>query len=183
MWQYKHTAADEPPSPQHWPMASRLPHSLRLPTLLLFAHPRCSCTRASLEELAQLVTHAQGRLSVHVVLFRPQGSNPDWARGELWDQAAALPGVTVHEDEGGSEAQRFHSQTSGHFVLYDVGGLQLFDGGLTTARGHAGDSPGLGALLALSYGQTPEYRRTAVFGCQIQARDPDVVSGGESCTR
>lgn len=183
MWKYKHTAAAEPAAPTHWPSASRLPHSSRLPTLLMFAHPRCACTRASLEELARLVTHVPGRLSVQVVLFRPNASSPDWARGELWDTAAAIPGVTVHDDEGGREAQLFHGLTSGHVSLYGVDGHRLFDGGLTGARGHAGDSPGLGSLFALAYGQTPERRRTVVYGCQIHDRDIDVVSGGEPCIR
>lgn len=183
LWQYKQTAAAEPASPERWPEASRLPQSSSRPTLLLFAHPHCPCTRASIEELAQLLAHAQGRFSTHVVFFRPQGSKLSWAHGRLWDAAAAIPGVSIHEDEDGREAQIFHGATSGHFILYGVDGSRLFDGGITSSRGHAGDSRGLGTLLALAYGQAPEQRRTAVFGCPILAPPIDALAGGTSCNR
>lgn len=182
-WQYKQTAAVEPASPERWPQASLLPQSADRPTLLLFAHPHCPCTSASIEELAQLLAHAPGRLSTHVVFFRPQGSTPNWARGKLWDAAAALPGVSIHEDEDGREAQVFHGATSGHFILYGIDGSRLFDGGITSSRGHAGDSRGLGSLLALAYGQKPEQQRTEVFGCPILVHPVDAISGGKSCNR
>ncbi len=182
-WQYKQTAAAEPASPDRWPKTSRLPQSPFRPTLLLFAHPHCPCTGASIEELAQLIAHTQGRLSTHVVFFRPQGSKPSWARGDLWDAAAAIPGVSIHDDEGGREAELFHGATSGHCVLYGVDGSRLFDGGITSSRGHAGDSRGFGTLLALAYGQTPEQRQTEVFGCPILVPQVDAISGGKSCNR
>ena len=69
---------------------------------------------------------------------------------------------------GGVEARRFHGETSGHVVLYDPQGQRLFDGGITASRGHAGDSPGLGALLALLHKQTSRQWHTAIFGCRIR---------------
>lgn len=168
LWRYKYKQLAEPAASTLWPAASELPRAKVLPTLLMFVHPRCSCSRASLAELAKLMTRAQGRVSAHVVFYRPAGTAPSWAHGELWTAAALIPGVSLHDDEGGREAQLFHSETSGHAVLYDPAGWLLFDGGLTAARGHEGDSLGKQALLELLHGRTPTQDQAPVFGCPLR---------------
>ena len=45
----------------------------------------------------------------------------------------------------------------------------LFSGGITFARGHAGDNAGRTAIEACAAGQSPGYRQTPVFGCPIIA--------------
>jgi hypothetical protein len=148
----------------------------------MFAHPRCACTQASLGELARLMANAQERVHTLVVFFHPQGSSAGWARSALWEAAAAIPGVSVQDDEGGREAMLFHAESSGHLVLYDVAGRQLFDGGITASRGHMGDSAGLEALLALLAGRAPELRRSEVFGCPLTARNTKPDCGEKRCT-
>lgn len=169
---YKNTPSPEERAPPEWPVASRLRHAGQLPTLLLFAHPRCSCTQATVGELERLMARSQGLVSTHVVFYRPVGSTPDWARGKLWDAAAAIPGVRVQDDEGGREALLFHAGTSGHAVLYDPSGRLSFDGGITAARGHAGDSAGLSALMSLLHHGAAEQPFTSVFGCLLTDPDP-----------
>lgn len=174
LWRYKYKQLAEPTASALWPAASELPRAKVLPTLLMFIHPRCTCSRASLAELAKVMAKSQGRVSAHVVFFRPRGTSASWARGELWTAAGQIPGVLVHDDEGGREAQLFHSETSGHAVLYDPAGWRLFDGGITVARAHEGESIGNHALLALLHGKTPTENQAAVFGCplSVQAAPP-----------
>jgi hypothetical protein len=43
----------------------------------------------------------------------------------------------------------------------------LFAGGITAARGHAGDNAGRSAIETLLAGGRPGYDRTPVFGCPI----------------
>ena len=43
----------------------------------------------------------------------------------------------------------------------------LFSGGITVARGHAGDNTGRGAIEELIDGETAVSRRTPVFGCAL----------------
>jgi hypothetical protein len=52
-------------------------------------------------------------------------------------------------------------------LLYSAGGERLFSGGITFARGHAGDNAGRAAIEAWSTGSPPGYRETPVFGCPI----------------
>ena len=49
-------------------------------------------------------------------------------------------------DDDGAEARRFGAETSGQTLLYDARGALAFSGGITGARGHAGDNAGRASL-------------------------------------
>ena len=153
--------------PLFWPAQSAIPRDASRPTLVLFAHPRCPCTRASVGELELLMAHCPGRLSAHVMFIRPAGTGKDWVESDLWRKAAGIPGVIVHRDEGGGEARRFHSEISGHSVLYDGNGSLLFQGGITSSRGHSGDNPGRSAIEAFARNEKSHPVTTPVFGCAL----------------
>lgn len=85
--------------PSHmWPVASKLPPPSNTPVLVMLAHPRCPCTRASIGELAKLMASLQGRLSSHVLSYTPKHSSLDWQETDLWASAQAIPGVQVSAD-------------------------------------------------------------------------------------
>jgi hypothetical protein len=154
-------------APPDWPGASAIPRASGLPTLIVFAHPRCPCTRATLGELARLMARCQGRLAARVEFLQPAGLPEDWAVTDLWRTAEQIPGVTVARDLDGSEAKLFHAETSGAAVLYDVQGHRLFQGGLTFARGHEGDSDGTAGIASLVHGGACSVDSTPVYGCSI----------------
>ena len=161
---YSNTPGETPAPPPRWPSGSALPPPTSRPVLLLFAHPRCPCTRATLEELAGILETHGTRLDTRVLFFRPAGGG--WEEGELWRRAAALP-VCVAWDEGGGEGNRFGVRTSGHVLLFGSDGRLLFSGGITPSRGHAGPSAGREALLALLDGRAPCRTGAEVFGCPL----------------
>ncbi len=72
------------------------------------------------------------------------------------------------EDIQGREALRFGAATSGQTLLYDASGRLLFSGGITPARGHAGDNDGSDALLELLSGGSGRHHQTPVFGCSLR---------------
>jgi hypothetical protein len=154
--------------PKEWPADSAI--APRGPTLVMFAHPHCPCTRASIGELAQIMAHCQGKLTSHVLFLQPADQRHDWVETDLWRSAEAIPGVTVHADWNGAEARRFHACTSGQAVLYDAGRL-LFAGGITAGRGHSGDNPGRDAVIALLATPTATGVRTPVYGCGLSNED------------
>jgi hypothetical protein len=59
--------------------------------------------------------------------------------------------------------------TSGQTVLYDNEGALLFSGGITGARGHAGDNAGRTSLVELLNRGAAGRSRTSVFGCPLFA--------------
>lgn len=164
-------------APPQWPSDARIELSERGATLLLFAHPRCPCTRASLGELEKIVARFQGAVTPRVVFFKPLGSQAGWDQTDLRKTAAAIPGVDIVSDPGGVEASRFNAETSGETFLYSDRGELLFQGGITAARGHAGDNDGRSAIESSLEDAAPACRQTPVFGCSIAA-SPDQNQAG-----
>jgi hypothetical protein len=152
---------------QTWPSASTIQRAVGRPTLVMLAHPRCPCTRASVGELAQIMAASQGKLSAYVLFTKPSGAGPDWDETDLRRSAAQIPGVTVVSDADGIEAHRFGAETSGHTLLFAVDGRLLFSGGITASRGHAGGNTGESAVLAAINDASLKPARTMVFGCSL----------------
>lgn len=96
-----------------WPSGSAIHRSEQEKTLILFAHPRCPCTRASLGELEKIVAHCQGTITPWVVFFKPDGAEPGWEQTDLWRTASAIPGVHVLCDVGGTRRDAFMSPLQG----------------------------------------------------------------------
>jgi hypothetical protein len=162
------------PGPSAKAAAWRGDSSLQLakdrPTLVMFIHPRCPCSGASLEELNRIMTHCRDRMSVNVVFFTPTQSPEQWVNQSSWKQAASIPGVHTVRDDDGAIARRFGAVTSGQVLLFDQRGRLSFSGGITGSRGHSGDNAGARAIVELVRGtiNTPrEPLSTPVFGCAI----------------
>lgn len=160
-----------PDAPLDWPAGSSVERALDRPTLLVFAHPRCPCTRASLENLDRLLTDFRGPLRTELLLWTPAGLDPNgaeaFADNSVLHRALALPGVSTQLDPGGVLAAHFGARTSGTALLFGPEGELRYAGGLTFARGHEGEGVATARLLA-AMGQAPsEAVHTAVFGCSL----------------
>lgn len=141
--------------------------------LVMFVHPRCPCTPASLSELAELVADSRGKFTPHVVLTKPTEAREGWEATSVERAAAAIPGVRLWQDRGGFEARRFGVVTSGHVLLFDAAGGLAFGGGITPARGHEGDNYGRTAVAALVAGRPAAGRDHPVFGCPLVNPGPE----------
>ena len=154
-------------APAAWPAATHAQRIAGRATLVMIAHPRCACTRASIGELAKLMARCDGRVSTTVLVVRPSGTSASWNDTDLRHSAESIPGVTVLTDSGGHEAALFGAATSGQVMLYDAAGRLRFSGGITAGRGHAGDNAGrmtVEEYLLAGQVQRPE---TPVFGCEL----------------
>ena len=154
--------------PQHWPTHTSLVAAADRPTLVFLAHPQCTCTRASLDELAEVLARAKNRPKTYILFLRPLTVDAGWEQTDLWRRARALPDLTVLRDDDGVEARRFGVETSGQTLLY-AGGSLAFSGGITGSRGHAGTNAGETALIALLTRGDADRRGTSVFGCPLFA--------------
>jgi hypothetical protein len=133
----------------------------------MLAHPHCTCTRASLGELAEAVARASTPPRTYILFMTPTRLGGGWEQTELGRTAAALPGVTVVRDDDGRTARDFGAMTSGQTLLYDVRGVLVFSGGITGARAHAGDNLGRQSLVALLNRESAPRSWTNVFGCPL----------------
>jgi hypothetical protein len=170
LWAYENKPGVGANSPKRWPAETSLARSLEQPTLVLLAHPQCSCTRASLAELAEVLGRAHTSPKTYVLFLRPSRFAEEWERTDLWRMAADLPNVTIVRDDDGLEAGKFGAVTSGQTLLYDAEGTLRFSGGITGARGHEGDNAGRASLIAILDRKDPARRSTSVFGCSLFAR-------------
>ncbi len=152
-----------------WPANVSSPRDARRPTLIMALHPHCPCSRASVAELSVLAARADGRLAMRVLFVQPSGASRDWVRGDLWNSAAAIPGVTVSADPDGRDAAAFGATASGTVVVYGADGKVLFNGGITDGRGHEGDNPGLLAVLSLLHNRDPGIQTAPVYGCPLNS--------------
>jgi hypothetical protein len=167
MLQYSETPGLAGSPPAGWPESSAVPPPHGCPALLMFVHPQCPCSQASVGELERLVASCPGQFRATVLFLKPDGTTDDWVKTGLWDRAEAIPGVTVLSDGDGNEARRFHAGTSGQTMLYDSEGTLLFNGGITPARGHSGDNAGSAAVASLLGHPLSSPVKTPVFGCAL----------------
>jgi hypothetical protein len=170
LWSYENTPGTAATSGKRWPTETPLARATDRPTLILLAHPQCTCTRASLAELAEVLGRAHTAPKTYVLFLKPSQFFEGWEKTDLWRTASALPNVSVVRDDDGVEAARFGAVTSGQTLLYDASGELVFSGGITGARGHAGDNAGRASLIALLDRKTPASRATSVFGCSLFSR-------------
>lgn len=155
-----------------WPADSTLARTTVQPTLVIFAHPRCPCTTATIEELNQVMARVHGRVRAYVMFYQPSGVGAEWKNTGLRRKAADIPGIEVVSDIDGAEASRFGAETSGHTLLYDRNGHLLFSGGITASRGHVGDNAGERAIVSLVNEPVTAQVSTLVFGCSLRNRAP-----------
>lgn len=167
LWRYDNMPGESASAPQRWPAATSLARATDRPTIVMLAHPHCTCTQASLGELAEAIAQAEVTPKTYVLFMAPSKFESGWENTELWRLAAALPGADVVRDDDGREARQFGAATSGQTLLYGADGVLAFSGGVTGARAHAGDNAGRQSLVALLNHQSARRSATSVFGCPL----------------
>lgn len=167
LMRFENSPGQSASAPSMWPQDSPVSLSSDCFTVLMFAHPQCPCTRASIAELAELAAGHKFKIKPYVLVFSPQSKPQYWDRTDNIDAARRIAGVTVIEDLDGKEANRFHCLTSGQTLVYDSGGELLFSGGITGARGQTGVNRGLQVLVTVLDGTSRHIQTAHVFGCSL----------------
>lgn len=141
-------------------------------TLVLAVHPRCPCTRSTINELARALGASQEQPTIYALIFEPaleNATDPDesFARTQIRARLSELPGVVMVRDPGSAIANRFGAMTSGHTIVYDADGLLRFSGGLTPTRAHEGPNTGSASLIELLNGGPAIADDAPVYGCPL----------------
>lgn len=164
---YQTAAGAKGATPAKWPEGGPLQLEEGRPNLVMFLHPKCACSQASMEELNRLLARAVVKPSVRLVFYKPSESADDWTATPLRRSAGLIPGAVIIDDTNAKDARLFGADTSGDTRLYDGKGNLLFDGGITPGRGHQGDNAGADAILRLLAGESAGVRQTPVYGCSL----------------
>lgn len=164
---YEHLPAHQLKASQVWPETTLKRGAGN--TLVMFAHPRCPCTRASLHQLQKLLGAISSRPLCYVVFLKPPGWDDKQLDTDIFRTAKQIAGVETVFDEGGAIARSFASTTSGDTFLFGPGGGLIFRGGITASRGDESDCASY-ELLANAMEKTPitdKLAQTPVFGCSL----------------
>lgn len=150
-----------------WPEKSELIRNKGRFTLVIFFHPYCPCSKASLNELNKIMSRTHRNMDCQIVFLKPSTVEPDWEKSYLWQLSRQIPNSTRKTDVNGLLAKSFNATTSGQTFLYDPDGKLVFSGGITTSRGHEGDSQGSIAIENLSTAREAKTSCSQVFGCPL----------------
>lgn len=167
LWTYDNRPGVAATASETWPAASRLVAAADRATLVFVAHPQCTCTRASLGELAEALARSASKPKTYVVFVKPSSMPEGWEKSDLWEAASRLPNTTIVRDDDGREAEIFGAATSGQTFVYDAAGALQFSGGITASRAHAGDNEGRQSVVALLNHLGRQRPTTNVFGCSL----------------
>lgn len=149
--------------------ASLLPYLQDKPLgLILFAHPHCVCTKATLAELKWILSKCADSLHATIFFVKPDGANEEWTNSENWKLAQEIDGARIEIDEAAQLAKRLGALTSGQVFVCNQQGEILFSGGITGARGVEGDNAGRQAILSLASNlRSDSLLASNVFGCAL----------------
>ena len=171
IWSYESTPGSRSSVPSTWPGFSAVTVDGERATLVMFVHPLCVCTRASLSELREALDAMDRMPAVWIVVMNAHGVVADWEQ-RIANIAHRIPEATIVTDVEGRAADTFGASTSGHVVVYDREGRLVFSGGITGARGHVGDNDGRRDLIAASHDGSASAHEHPIFGCGLDDPQP-----------
>lgn len=164
---YESTAGAIGPQNRAWPASTTLPRNLNGPTIVLFLHPKCPCSTASIRQLFEF-TDGVKDAAIVTVLVLPTGTDESFAQGPVIDLLEREYQHRPIVDREGKEAELFGAQTSGQAYAYGLEARLLFCGGLTPARGQTGYTPSLHKLRTALQHRDSGPTSCPVFGCPLQ---------------
>ncbi|HEY9757540.1 MAG TPA: hypothetical protein V6C97_20395 [Oculatellaceae cyanobacterium] len=160
-----------------WPSQTPLSLEGQGNTLVVFLHPQCPCSMATVTELAKVVDHYRAPLKIYADIANSYldsktkqlkcvgESQPGATR--LVKYVSEIPGVQLVSDPDSKIATAFGAETSGYTMLYNQHGKLLFAGGITSSRGHEGDNDSADSLIAALKGESNRAASAPVFGCRL----------------
>ena len=95
LWKHKETPGEVAIAPHEWPAMTRLARTAGHPTAVLFVHPMCPCTPASIEELRTVTEQMRGSLASFIQRVGiVKASEREWGFS-LLDKVRILSGVAA----------------------------------------------------------------------------------------
>ncbi len=176
--------------PSVWPDNESLAIASDSHTIVLAIHPRCPCTRSTIDELEGVLSNTNATPKILALIFEPgpnDAPHPDeaFARTSITRRLSTLPNLECIADPGSAIAQRFGAMTSGHALVYAKDGTLKFSGGLTPTRAHTGPNTGSFALKSILQGEQPIAEQAPVFGCPLcpTSEEPEIceITEANSC--
>jgi hypothetical protein len=151
------------------------------PRLVVFIHPQCPCSRATVSEIERLSERAPGAFDIEALFYKPEDKPEEWVKTDVWNSVSRIEGARL-SIVSEKELAPFGTVTSGQVMLYSTADRLVFSGGITRARGHEGYNPGIDSVETYLRTGAATVSENPVFGCIISSAEPinpaNRVSGG-----
>ncbi|PQO47845.1 hypothetical protein [Blastopirellula marina] len=164
---YQNQAGESAEHQSAWEKSPLIQRDAAQCQLLVFLHPHCPCSSATLNELARIQATCQNRLAIQVVIYYPLGADADWLQTPNVKLAQQIPNAQWTLDPDGNSARELGVRTSGHTILLSPRGDLIFSGGITSSRGHEGANLGRQAIERYVCLGEKTVDQTHVYGCPI----------------
>lgn len=169
MFEYELTAGPLSNSKRIFPECTSLQLAHSSQNLILFLHPACPCSSATVDEFCQLMRVGKKDAVGTVVFLMPDDKEGEWSLLPIMSRVRKIPNVSILQDANGALAETFGVITSGHLLIYDGRGILNFSGGITGSRGHTGDNQYFAVAKRTIINKNPDFATTPVFGCSYGA--------------
>lgn len=168
---YEYRLGETGNAPNRWPSDSGIEPDSSRPTLLIFLHPLCPCSRSSVSAFIQIVDRLGNQVTARVVFLEPPDGTAVWSKSDYERILEEVPGIKIEHDPGGGKASAFGVKTSGHVLVYDPARGLIFSGGVTSSKGMGGENPSQNHLIQSMQGEEPRERLAPgiVFGCPLES--------------
>lgn len=171
-WDDARTPGDSGNPPDAWPDHAAVERRTDAHTLLVALHPRCPCSRATIDALRRVDAAVGPSAEIILLVSEPEEPSAEWVadRASL-GLSERFSRARVVRDPRGAISERFGLRTSGHVLAYDADGCLWFSGGVTPLRGERGPSFGRDRLIAGIASQQDDaaapIATAPVFGCPL----------------
>lgn len=151
--------------PSYLPSVVAPPAERAAGTVIVFIHPECACSQATLTNLRDIASELPS--ARFVVEFESEGKSAHAILSSSNYRLAADIRSAEIEIDYGTKAKVFHAQTSGETFVYSPAGELLYSGGITASRGEPGSNVGLDAIVDCLRHRSPKVRHMPTFGCAL----------------
>lgn len=169
LYEYELTPSPLANSKRVFPQSSDVQLAHGRQNIVMFLHPSCPCSEASVDEFHELMRAGEKDSVGTVVFYMPPEKEPEWSLAPIVQRVKRIRNVTIEYDTDGSRAETFGVTTSGHVLIYDGRGILQFTGGITGSRGHTGDNHYFDLAKQCILARRAKYTTTPVFGCALRA--------------
>ena len=174
LFEYSNRPSDSGQIKNHLSQIDSLPDALtnknasseKRSTILVFYHPHCPCTVATIRNLERSWTRLSQDSTILAFAYRPSETGDSWISSTSTGILKRM-GANVIVDPDGQNCTKFGVLTSGHLLVYNDEGALQFSGGVTSSGGHEGDCPAISDLVQKISNQSKQAKQWPVYGCQI----------------
>ena len=167
LFEYEMTAGPLIDSRRVFPNNSEIKITHGRQNIILFLHPACPCSDATVQEFHKLMREGDKDSVGTAVIYMPRKMEGEWSLQPIISSVKRIRNVSVVHDTDGSLARLFGATTSGHVLVYDGRGVLQFSGGITGSRGHVGDNQYFDLARTSVLAKNPKFATAPVFGCSL----------------